>query len=326
MSSTDNLKNNLFIYSVPLGSEASHIAEIYNSEKQNLIYILPDNITITEFSSAIRFFDNKIKIVNLYEWDCQAYDSYGPSRENQAKRILSLIKLKSYLKNKNKFITLVTPNTFLQKIQDLTIYNRLKINNNSHMDYNKLITYLHVNGYEKVDSVYEVGTYTNRGGIIDIYSPNYKFPLRIDFFGDKVDSLRLFNFQNQRTIREIDECIIYPFSEIIFESQIISNFQKNYIFNFKRDSNNEIYSNTIEKIRSNGIEQYLPLFYQDLNKISDIIPYARIVCDEFTEQKLFGTLEQIKDIFEYKVGLDKNDDFIQNIIKPLNYTELYCSK
>ena len=252
MSSTDNLKNNLFIYSVPLGSEASHLAEIYNSEKQNLIYILPDNITITEFSSAIRFFDNKIKIVNLYEWDCQAYDSYGPSRENQAKRILSLIKLKSYLKNKNKFITLVTPNTFLQKIQDLTIYNRLKINNNSHMDYNKLITYLHVNGYEKVDSVYEVGTYANRGGIIDVYSPNYKFPLRIDFFGDKVDSLRLFNFQNQRTIKEIDESIIYPFSEIIFESQIISNFQKNYIFNFKRDSNNEIYSNTIEKIRSNG--------------------------------------------------------------------------
>ncbi|MBH21291.1 MAG: transcription-repair coupling factor [Rhodobiaceae bacterium] len=326
MSSTDNLKNNLFIYSVPLGSEASHLAEIYNSEKQNLIYILPDNITITEFSSAIKFFDNKIKIVNLYEWDCQPYDSYGPSRENQAKRILSLIKLKSYLKNKNKFITLVTPNTFLQKIQDLTIYNRLKINNNSHMDYNNLITYLHVNGYEKVDSVYEVGTYTNRGGIIDIYSPNYKFPLRIDFFGDKVDSLRLFNFQNQRTIREIDECIIYPFSEIIFESKIISNFQKNYIFNFKRDSNNEIYSNTIEKIRSNGIEQYLPLFYQDLNKISDVIPYARIVCDEFTEQKLFGTLGQVKEIFEYKVGLDNNDDFIQNIIKPLNYTELYCSK
>jgi transcription-repair coupling factor (superfamily II helicase) len=326
MSSTDNLKNNLFIYSVPLGSEASHLAEIYNSEKQNLIYILPDNNTITEFSSAIKFFDNKIKIVNLYEWDCQAYDSYGPSRENQAKRILSLIKLKSYLKNKNKFITLVTPNTFLQKIQDLTIYNRLKINNNSHMDYNKLITYLHVNGYEKVDSVYEVGTYANRGGIIDVYSPNYKFPLRIDFFGDKVDSLRLFNFQNQRTIKEIDDSIIYPFSEIIFESQIISNFQKNYIFNFKRDSNNEIYSNTIEKIRSNGIEQYLPLFYQDLNKISDVIPYARIVCDEFTEQKLFGTLEQIKEIFEYKVGLDKNDDFIQNIIKPLNYTELYCSK
>ena len=284
MSSTDNLKNNLFIYSVPLGSEASHLAEIYNSEKQNLIYILPDNNTITEFSSAIKFFDNKIKIVNLYEWDCQAYDSYGPSRENQAKRILSLIKLKSYLKNKNKFITLVTPNTFLQKIQDLTIYNRLKVNNNSHMDYNKLITYLHVNGYEKVDSVYEVGTYANRGGIIDVYSPNYKFPLRIDFFGDKVDSLRLFNFQNQRTIKEIDDSIIYPFSEIIFESQIISNFQKNYIFNFKRDSNNEIYSNTIEKIRSNGIEQYLPLFYQDLNKISDVIPYARIVCDEFTEQ------------------------------------------
>ena len=326
MYSTDKLNNNSFIYSVPLGSESKHIVDMFNKNNKNLIYALPDNELIDEFNESIIFFDQNIKIINLYEWDCAPYDSFGPTRENQAKRIINLVKLKSYLKNNNKFILLTTANTLIQKIQDLSFYNRLKISKNSDLNYKQFIKHLDINGYEKVENVYEVGTYVNRGGLIDVFSPNYKFPLRIDFFGNEVDGIRLFNFQNQRTIRDVNVCIIYPFSEIIFEKSLINNFRKNYIFNFKRNNDDEIYTNTVERIRVNGLEQYLPLFYPDLKNIRDIIPNSIIVCDEFSQQELTIRLDKIKEIYNYKLDLEKNDDFIHNTMKPLNYSNLYSSE
>ncbi len=70
-------------------------------------------------------------------------------------------------------------------------------------------------GYNPVEIVEEPGSFARRGGIVDIWPPNLSHPLRIDLFGDEVESLRLFDPATQRTIRQVDSVEIGPGSEVL---------------------------------------------------------------------------------------------------------------
>ena len=70
-------------------------------------------------------------------------------------------------------------------------------------------------GYEPVDVVEEPGTFARRGGIVDIWPPNLPYPVRIDLFGDEVDTLRAFDPTTQRSERELQRVLIGPGSEAL---------------------------------------------------------------------------------------------------------------
>ncbi len=82
-------------------------------------------------------------------------------------------------------------------------------------DRDALISKLIGGGYSKAMIVEEYGDFSLRGGILDIFSPLYSDPLRIEFFGDTVDSIRLFSADSQRTIRSLDEAVILPARETV---------------------------------------------------------------------------------------------------------------
>ena len=151
----------------------------------------------------------------------------------------------------------------MQRIQDFDIYEERNVEIGENVIYSDLIEYIEKIGYEKVDNVIEVGTYANRGGIIDLFSPNYNYPIRLDFFGNNIDSIRYFDFQNQKTIKSAKTINIYPFSEIYFFEDNINNFRRSYIHNFKRKEKDYIYESVVSGLRLNGLEQYLPLFLKN---------------------------------------------------------------
>ena len=70
-------------------------------------------------------------------------------------------------------------------------------------------------GYNPVEIVEEPGVFARRGGIVDIWPPNLPSPVRIDLFGDEVESLRLFDPATQRTIRQVASVEIGPGSEVL---------------------------------------------------------------------------------------------------------------
>lgn len=71
-----------------------------------------------------------------------------------------------------------------------------------------IIGYLEEKGFEKTSLVREIGDYARRGSIIDISTPSYEKPLRIEFLGDQVLSIRFFDPATQRSLKELDECAI----------------------------------------------------------------------------------------------------------------------
>lgn len=73
-------------------------------------------------------------------------------------------------------------------------------------------------GYENVDVVVDYGQYSRRGGILDIWAPSERFPARLEFFGDQIDTLRYFNPSTQRTVVEVDQISITPAREFLLEN------------------------------------------------------------------------------------------------------------
>ncbi|MGW8287649.1 MAG: transcription-repair coupling factor [Desulfobulbales bacterium] len=124
-------------------------------------------------------------------------------------------------------------------------------------------------GYEPVSLIQGIGDFSVRGGIIDIFPPGYEAPVRLDFFGDTIESLRTFDLISQRSISEIDEAVILPASNILFpanhspESTGLQNRFYKEADNLRWPSD-EVDS-LLEKINSGrrfpGIEFFLPLFY-----------------------------------------------------------------
>jgi transcription-repair coupling factor (superfamily II helicase) len=308
--------------------EVSQLIDILNCfeiSKNNLIIILKTNDEIEEASKNLKFFNRSIKIVKHIEWDCPAYDNFGPSRVNRSKRIINLVKLNKYIKHNIKFILLTSHRSFIQKVQDLSIYQERILKINDEISYKDFQNHLENIGYEKVDNVIEYGTYANRGGIIDLFSPNYLYPIRLDFFGNKIDSIRFFDIQNQLTIKNVNECKFYPFSEIFLNSQTLKNFQKNYIYHFKRNDKDTNYEDITTGIRINGIEQYLPLFYDDLRKLTNIVPNSRVIKNDFIIEELALLIDEITDIYNLKLNISNNDDLIKNLIKPIPIDDLYLN-
>ncbi|MDH4204179.1 MAG: transcription-repair coupling factor, partial [Desulfobacteraceae bacterium] len=142
------------------------------------------------------------------------------------------------------------------------------------IDRDRLVDKLISSGYERSSMVEEPGDFSIRGGILDIFSPLYSDPIRIELFGDTVESIRFFSAVTQRTIKNIREAVILPARETILKSahltQVINRIRKqsshlNIPVTKIRD--------LIHRIRKDGvfpgIESLIPLIYPHLDSFFD---------------------------------------------------------
>jgi len=81
-------------------------------------------------------------------------------------------------------------------------------------------------GYEAASLVTRVGEFSRRGGIIDFFSPHHENPVRAEFFGDAIESLRAFDPETQRSTKDIREAVVLPVRELIITNQGIERFKK----------------------------------------------------------------------------------------------------
>jgi transcription-repair coupling factor (superfamily II helicase) len=136
-------------------------------------------------------------------------------------------------------------------------------------------------GYEHISLVHAIGDFSVRGGIVDIFPPGYEAPVRLDFFGDTIESLRTFDPISQRSIQEIDEAVILPASNILFprvESENFARIQYHFQNEAKRlnwpfDAVDALLDKISNGRRFPGIEFFLPLFYNDKQSIPCPLQY-----------------------------------------------------
>ncbi len=158
-------------------------------------------------------------------------------------------------------------------IMELSVGQRLRIR----ALLNDLISY----GYEPVAVVEETGTFALRGGILDVFPPNATEPVRIEWFGDDVESMRTFDPFTQRSEQMLDSITLYPASEAL---PLYSESALRCVPRKDRDSNELIASRLqrdLERLEAaeyfRGLEFYLPCLYPDAATLVDYLPADSLI-------------------------------------------------
>ena len=157
--------------------------------------------------------------------------------------------------NKESKIVITNLMGYLRFLPNSDFYykNFIKLKVNSDYNQKDLINNLYNIGYIKESIVTKTGDMATRGYVIDIFSTQYNDPVRIEFWGDTIDSIRIFDINSQRTIRSIDEFIIYPNTESISKDGLLIKhrdiFKENISNIVNYFDNPNIYINNVDQLK-----------------------------------------------------------------------------
>ncbi len=195
------------------------------------------------------------------------YEEYSPDGRAVMERINTLYRLIKEPKSVRALI--VTPQALLRKHVPPSYFDRTGdyLVAEEEIDRESLLRKLVSSGYNSVNIVEDPGTFSVRGGIIDIYSPHQSKPFRLDLFGDTIDSIRRFDPATQRTEAKISDAVILPAREITFDAETIARATKaitaraEEIIVPTRKVNAAI-EDIENELHFFGIESLLPLFHE----------------------------------------------------------------
>ncbi|MDA9573842.1 hypothetical protein N9R48_02840, partial [Rickettsiales bacterium] len=277
-SKLKNIKESCSLPKTPIDAQPYIIQEIIkNFHKNDIIFIANNDIDIARIEQQIRFFGhNNLEIINIPAWDCLPYDSTSPKPLIANERIKSLYKLATRNDSKNFFI-ITSINSFMQKtlsldaISDLGLY--LKVG--SKISISQIAKFLINKGYERQAVANDIGDFAIRGGIIDIVLQQAAdlIGYRIDFFGEEVESIKIFDPLTQISQELVKNIEILPASEVILSGNTIESFKNNYRKICPNWIDDQLY-NAISDNRSYiGMEHFLPFFYD--NNLTSLINYTK---------------------------------------------------
>jgi transcription-repair coupling factor (superfamily II helicase) len=258
----------LTVGGAPEGYDALVLAEALRRRGGPAMFIARDDSRAAAFEAAWNFFAPDIPCVRLPAWDCQPYDRVSPSPRVAARRAATLSWLSSRKdKRDGAFLVLATVNAVTQKCapQAVMAARGFSARPGEVIDLDQLKAYLTGNGYARTTTVREPGDFAIRGGVIDAYPPEMEEPVRLDLFGDTLESIRAFDPETQRSTRQLKAISFSPVSEIFIDEDSISRFRAGYVAAFGAITDDDpVYEGVSSGIKPQGAEHWLPLFHDKL--------------------------------------------------------------
>ncbi len=290
----------LTIGPVPAGVEPLVLAELARANGP-VAYILSDGQRIADVEQMLGFAAPDIPVLTLPGWDCLPYDRVSPSADTSARRLATLSGLIAHAKKPHPAIVLVTVNAALQKMVPQEVIESLAFSarpgNTIRMD--DVAARLARNGFERVATVREVGEYAVRGGILDVFVPGSDEPVRLDFFGDTLETIRSFDPASQRTTGQARSLDLNPMSEVSLTPETISHFRTQYLSMFGAATRDDaLYQAVSEGRRYAGMEHWLPLFYDRLDTVFDYLAGFHIVTDHVAREAAAERSKLVADYYE----------------------------
>ncbi len=318
----------LTIGNVPAGMEALLLAEMARAGS-SVAYVMSDGQRIADLEQILGFVAPDIPVMTLPAWDCLPYDRVSPSADTSARRLAALAGLISHAKKPHPAIVLVTVNAMLQKMAPRDIIESLGFSarpgNQIRME--DIAARLERNGFDRVATVREVGEFAVRGGILDVFVPGTEEPVRLDFFGDTLESIRTFDPASQRTIGQARSLDLNPMSEVTLTPDTISRFRKNYLSLFGAATRDDaLYQAVSEGRRYAGMEHWLPLFYEKLETAFDYLEGFRIVTDHTAREAAKERSKLVLDYYEARRSSGETKGSTQGApYKPVSPGQLYLN-
>jgi len=169
----------------------------------------------------------------------------------------------------------------------------------NHVNTTGLVQWLETNGFMRAGTVRETGEYAVRGGIVDLFAPGMPLPVRLDFFGDTLESIRSFDAETQRTIGQLRTLDLVPMSEVQLTTESIKRFRQAYVAHFGAPGRDDmLYEAISEGRRPAGLEHWLPLFHEKLDALFDYLDATPVILDPLVEQAASERLKTIRDHYD----------------------------
>jgi len=250
------------------------------SKKSNPIAVITDDVHQAQtLQHELNFFvSGKSRIFELPDWETLPYDIFSPHQDIISQRLTTLYQLSDM---QSGDILILPVSTLLQRLPPKSYIKSqvLMLKQNQTLNLDEFRLNLEQNGYQCVSQVMEHGEFAVRGSIIDLYPSGHDLPFRIDLFDTDIDTIRQFDPESQRSMEAINFIEILPAREFPFNKDAISEFRTRYREKLSGDPTaSKIYQEISQGIIPNGIEYYLPLFFDELSTLFDYIPRNTIIC------------------------------------------------
>ena len=267
------------------GSSSAWLSAIIAKEG-NCCCIVPDEHLVSIFKQDLKLFTDK-HLLSYPGHEIPPYTPLSPDQQITAARLATLYQLSErdsgsiMITSIEALLRRVMPKRLLTSVSEYLMAGE-------ECDRDNLLSNLIYLGYEKVALAQSVGDFSVRGGIIDIFPPPFLLdggkevhegPIRLDFFGDTIESLRSFDPFNQRSNKEIGDAVLLPVTDILFDYKFVDTCKKT-TRTFQVCGNSSGWDNDetvriIERLKSGrrfaGMEFFLPLFYKEEEQPSSTV-------------------------------------------------------
>jgi transcription-repair coupling factor (superfamily II helicase) len=332
------------LFGAPEGQDARILAERARAlmpEDRVLMHVALDDTRVSTLKELLDFFAPDVRVIEFPAWDCLPFDRVSPNSDIVARRVTALTSLMAWEQDENRYprILLTTINALSQRVMPKAALSgsSLIAQKGGRLDLANLTNFLVQNGYTRTETVREAGEYAMRGGIIDLFPPGYEEPLRLDLFGDEVESIRAFDPLTQRTHKDLKNFTLQPVTEFFLSEQGIERFRAGYRAAFGvAQSHDPLYEAVSEGRRYNGMDHWQPLFFEQMDTLFDYAPNAGVIFDHHGLESYAERLSQIRDFFQARKTLEdsmgkksrKAEDvsLSGSIYHPLPITRLYLEE
>jgi transcription-repair coupling factor (superfamily II helicase) len=293
----------------------------------SLAVICRDGQRMAALARALMFFGPDIQVMEFPAWDCLPYDRVSPNAAVVAQRMTALSRLTRVKGRDRPSVLLTTVNAALQRVPagEFVATHALSVAPGNVIGMQGVIDWLELNGYVRASTVREPGDYAVRGGILDLYPPGLDMPVRLDFFGDALETIRVFDAQTQRSEEQLRGLDLVPVAEFQLITETIRRFRTGYVAEFGATTPDDLlYEAVSEGRRYSGMEHWLPLFHSKLETIFDYLPGTALALEHLAEDAAHERFTQIADYYDARREALKQG--VTPVYKPLPAERLYLGE
>src|SRR5215467_12033268 len=294
----------------------------------SLLVVCRDGPRMAALARSLAFFAPDIAVLEFPAWDCLPYDRVSPHAGVVAQRMTALSRLAHLKGHERASVLLTTINAALQRVPAKSLVATLSLSAvpGQVIDMAGITQWLELNGFARASTVREAGDYAVRGGIIDLYAPGMAEPVRLDFFGDTLETIRTFDPETQRTTDQLRALDLVPVSEFQLTTETIKRFRRGYIEVFGAPTTDDmLYAAVSEGRRHPGMEHWLPLLHERMETIFDYVAGSPVVLEPQDENAAHERIEQIKDYYNARVEA-QNQPGSGALYRPLPPERLYLTE
>jgi transcription-repair coupling factor (superfamily II helicase) len=222
------------------------------------------------------FSDGTTPVLHFPDHETLPYDPFSPHPDIISERLSTLASLTAI----NKGLLFVPIATLMQRLppRSHALGRNIQLRTGQSLVIDSFRQKLQQAGYSHADPVYQSGQFAVRGSIIDLFPTGRKKPLRIDLFDEEIDSLREFDPESQRSSAELESFSMLPAREYPCDDSSFTDFRKAFRYRFVVDTRKvSIYQDLRQGIHPQGLEQYLPLFFEQTESLLDYLPGQPLV-------------------------------------------------